>query len=226
VSYQTEEEQLARIGQLWKQYGNKILTLIIIIAVGFYAYKAWLRYESTQAEQASALYQQLIQLNNNVDPSASMSKEQMNSFNHIVSLLKKDYASSIYTQYAELLQAKQSMLAHQPDSAKAALNSVIKTSSDDNIKALATIRLATILIGEGKSGAAKALNDLKNLKQTGAFTVSYQETLGDAYLAMNQINEARAAYQQGLTVAKKDNVQRPLIQIKLDNIVQPGEQQK
>ena len=226
MSYQTEEEQLAKIGQLWKQYGNRILTVIIIIAAAFYGYRAWVKYENAQAEQASALYQQLTQMNSSTRTGTPLTKEQTDSFNHIVSLLKKEYPKSIYAQYASLLQAKQSITDNKPEAAKAALNSVIKTTSDDNIKALATIRLASILTGEGKTGAEKALSDLKALQQPGAFAISYQEALGDAYLAANQSKEARAAYQQALTTAKAENTQRPLIQIKLDNIAQPGESHK
>lgn len=226
MSYQTEEEQLAVIGQLWKKYGNKILTVVVLIAIAFYGYHAWTNYEKEKAAQASALYQQLSQLNSSTHTGTPLTKDQSDSFQHIVSLLKKDYPKSIYAQYAELLMAKQAVDANKPDDAKAALRSVINTAGNTDLKVLATIRLASILTSENEAGAKQALAELQKITQPGAFSIAYENAMGDAYLALKQTDNARKAYQESLKTAKKEGTQRPLVQLKLNNLSQPEEAHK
>ena len=220
MAYQTEEEQLAIIGQTWKKYGNAILAVIVLIAIAFYGYRAWNNHEHKAAEQASSLYQQLTQLNSTTQAGTPLTKEQSDSFKHIVSLLKKDYSNTIYAQYAELLMAKQAMVENKPSEAKSALRSVITTASDTDIKTLASIRLAAILAGESETGAKQALAELKKITHPGALTISYEDALGDTYQILKQTDNARSAYKKALTTAKKENSKRPLIQIKLDNLPQ------
>ncbi len=226
VTYQTEDEQLAVLGQLWKKYGTKVIGVIAVIAIGFYLYNAWNNHLNTKAREASALYQQLTYLNNTVQPGKTLNKEQMKSFNHVVSQLQKDFPDSTYTQYAYLLQAKQAMDINKPEEAKSALNAVITGSDDKNLKELASIRLSHILIGEGKEGAKEALIMLKKTVNPEAFVVSYQEAMGDAYLAVNETGKAHDAYKKALEAAKKDDTSRSLIQIKLNNISPPEEATK
>ena len=142
----------------------------------------------------------------------------MGSFQHNLEKLKKDYSGSIYTQFAYLLKARQQMLANKPEEAKAALQAVLKKTSDKEIKILATLRLASILTGENKAGAQKSLDFLNKITKPGAFKVFHEEALGDAYVALEQTGKARIAYQNAAAIVKETKMYRPSIKLKLSNL--------
>ena len=54
-----EQEQLDTLKAWWKQYGNLITWLLIIVLSAFAAWTAWNNYQSNQSTQASQLYDEL-----------------------------------------------------------------------------------------------------------------------------------------------------------------------
>ena len=54
-----EQEQIATLKAFWNQYGNFILTLITIVLLAIAGWRGWGWYQSRQAADASAVYEQL-----------------------------------------------------------------------------------------------------------------------------------------------------------------------
>ena len=58
----SEEEQLDAIKRWWKSNGTSLIIGVVVAAAGVFAWKAWQNYQDSQAEAASAQYQQLLAL--------------------------------------------------------------------------------------------------------------------------------------------------------------------
>src|SRR5688500_19198308 len=54
-----EQEQLAELKAWWKQHGNRILSIVVAVAVGFAGWVAFRSYSQSQSMQASVLYDSL-----------------------------------------------------------------------------------------------------------------------------------------------------------------------
>ena len=220
MSYQTEEEQLAALGRLWKQYGHWILGAVALVVLSVYGYRAWMQHQHKQAEEASALYGQLTKMyEGSPFGREPLTKEQVATFDHVVEVLQKKFPHSIYLYCAQLLVAKKAMDEGNLRDAKSALKKVMLGVQDPQIKVLASIRLASVLLSEDGIGKKEAINLLKSIKKPGGYSAYYYEVLGDAQIEIGQTSEARASYQKSLDVAKASESQRPFLQMKLDNLV-------
>src|SRR5256885_13737610 len=54
-----EQEQVAELKAWWTQHGNRVLAVVIAVAVAVVGWQGWRRYEHRQAAQASVLYDKL-----------------------------------------------------------------------------------------------------------------------------------------------------------------------
>jgi predicted negative regulator of RcsB-dependent stress response len=69
-SYRTEEEQLEALKRWWQENGRGIvLGVVLALGLGF-GWQAWQTNQQTAAENASILYQQLLQALASPDPNA------------------------------------------------------------------------------------------------------------------------------------------------------------
>ena len=48
-----EQEQISELKAWWARYGNLVTTLLLVAAVGVFAWQAWNWYQRNQAAQAS-----------------------------------------------------------------------------------------------------------------------------------------------------------------------------
>ena len=57
MAYETEEEQVEKIKDMWRRHGMPLLTGVAIALAGVFGWQAWNNYQDTQARNASTLYQ-------------------------------------------------------------------------------------------------------------------------------------------------------------------------
>jgi predicted negative regulator of RcsB-dependent stress response len=205
-----EQEQLASLKAWWKQYGNLITWLLIIVLAGYAAWTGWNKYQQSQAMQASQLYLELQK--------AVQSKDNA-KVQRVAADMESKFGNTAYAQMSALAAAKTAFDANDLKTAKARLQWILAEGHDEEYKALAKIRLSGILLDE------KAFDEgLKVL--SGDFPVQYAamaaDRKGDIYLAQAKTQDARAAYQAALEKMDEGNPGRQLIQIKLDAIGGPA----
>ncbi|WP_300328870.1 tetratricopeptide repeat protein [Accumulibacter sp.] len=214
-----EQEQIAELKAWWKQYGNLVTTLATVASLGVIAWQGWNWYQRNQAVQASAAYAVLQKavLDNDAQRIKAASGE----------LLEK-YGSTTYAALAALKAAHMASAANDTKTAKLQLQWVAERASDD-LRDLARLRLATLLIDE--KAYDEALAQLERAT-AGGFAARVAEVRGDVFAAQGKKAEARTAYQAALTrldeTAKKDGraagvqdrqaaaAYRELVQQKLD----------
>ena len=55
MAYETEDEQVEKIKEMWRQHGVPLLTGVAIALAGVFGWHAWNNYQDTQARNASTL---------------------------------------------------------------------------------------------------------------------------------------------------------------------------
>lgn len=205
-----EQEQLASLKAWWRQYGNLITWVLIIVLAAYAAWTGWNKYQQSQSVQASQLFMELQK---------AVEAKDNARVQRVAADMESKFGNTAYAQMSGLAAAKSAFDANDLKTAKARLQWVAKEGKDEEFKALAKIRLAGILLDE------KAFDEgLKLLSGdfSGPYVVMAADRRGDIYLAQGKIQDARAAYQSALEKMDEQNPGRQLIQIKLDAVGAPA----
>ena len=201
-----EQEQLATLKSVWKQYGNAVTWVVIILLGAYAAWVQWGNYQSGQSAQASQLYDEVQK---------SVAAKDNAKVQRVSADLKEKFATTAYAPMAALVAAKNAFDVGDLKAAKAQLQWVVDAGKNDNYRSLAKIRLAGILLDEKSYDEAQ-----KQL--SGDFPAELQPELadrqGDIYVALNKIDDAKKSYQLALDKMTEKSPGRQLVQIKLDAI--------
>lgn len=198
-----EQEQLEEFKHFWKQYGNLISWVLIVVFGSYAAWNGWNYWQRSQAVQASVLYDEVERAAVGGDTGRV---EQ--AFKDI----QDKYGRTTYARQAGLLAAK--VLADQgkADAARAALQWVAEGSSDEGYEAVARLRLAALL------AQSKAYDDA--LKQLGSglppsFEPLAADRRGDIYELQGKKDQAKAEYLKAWQGLAADADYRALVEVKL-----------
>ncbi len=201
-----EQEQLDALKAWWKQYGNLITWVMIVVLAAFSGWKAWGIYLTRQSGQASMLFEELQK---------AVQEKDKTKVLRAASDVQEKYASTDYAQMAGLLAAKFVFDENDLKTAKSQLVWVQENGKTVEFRSLAKIRLSGILLDE------KAYDEAAKLL-TGAFPADLASVVadrqGDIFMAQNRIDEARAAYQSALAKMTDKNPGYQLVQLKLDAV--------
>jgi len=199
--YRTEEEQVEALRRWWSENGRSIIVAIILaLGVGF-GWQGWKQYDQNQREEASGIYQQML----NTMGAADLSPQQKALAVELADQLKQDYSSSTYAQFAALLLARMAVVENDYAEAEAQLRWVLgKADKGSDTAWIAQLRLARVLAARGDSEQA-----LKILEQAGEspYQASYAVARGDILLGLNRQDEARQAYATAQALAGTDGSQ-------------------
>jgi predicted negative regulator of RcsB-dependent stress response len=205
-----EQEQLAELKAWWARYGNFILTVVTIVLFGFAAYNGWQWYQREQAGQAAGVYGQLEKAigARDVDKAGALSE-----------MLTGKYGGTAYAPMAALQVARLQAEAGKTDRARESLQWIIDNAPQAELKAIARVRLAGVLLDEQKyDEALKALaGDVP-----AAHATAVADRRGDVLVAQGKLDEARAAYAEALAKADLQHPLRQIIQLKLDALPSSG----
>jgi predicted negative regulator of RcsB-dependent stress response len=205
-----EQEQLAELKAWWNKYGNFILTVVTVLLLGFAAYNGWQWYQREQAAQAAGVYGQLEK---------ALAARDVDKAGAYADMLASKYGSTAYASMAALQAARAHAEAGKADRARELLQWVIDKSSQGELRAIAQVRLAGVLLDEKKyDEALKVLGG----DVPAAQAVAVADRRGDVLMAQNKIDEARAAYAEALAKADAQHPLRQLIQFKLDALPPSG----
>ena len=207
----SEEEQLDVVKRWWKENGTSLIAGAVLAAAGVFGWNAWQNYQEGQSEAASARYQQLV----TITAANSLEEEQRAAARELISELTDQHGRTLYAELAQLLEARLAVQEGDLTAAKAALERVADSSSRRYVQSLAWLRLARIEIAEGNPEVALALLDQPI---TDTLAAQQANVRGDAYLALNQPEQAREAWQAALEIAQTQNQPLYGVQFKLDDI--------
>ena len=199
-----EQEQLAELKAWWDKRGNLVLSTIIIICLVIAGYNAWRYYQRTQAVSAGAVFDQL--------QAAAAAGDKAKTRDAAGTLLAS-YGGSSYAPLGALIAARTLFDAGEIQTAKAQLQWVIDNSREDELKHVARIRLAGLLLDE------KLYDDglrLLDATRPAHFDALYLDRRGDLLLAQGKSAEARTAWQDALSKADSKGSLRGSLQLKIE----------
>lgn len=199
-----EQDQLDAFRAFWKQYGNTILLALTLVLLAVGGWRGWAAYQQRQATTAAGLYAQLEE---------AVRTKNLERLKEATQTLTDQYGRTVYGGMAALLAARSHAEAGDVAAAKAALKWAVERASESEIKLVARLRLAGLLLDE------KAYDDglaLLTGVEAGAFEPLFADRRGDLLQASGRTDDARSAYRAALERLEPNAALRPWVQIKLD----------
>lgn len=198
-----EQEQLDELKHFWKQYGNLITWILIVVLGAVASWNGYQYWQSRQAAQASVMFDEVEK----VVRSGDLDKAER-AFHD----MRDRFAGATYTQHAALLLARMAFDAGKADKAKISLGWVADHGKDEGLSALAKLRLAAILMDE------KAFDDA--LKQLQSLPAGYEalaaDRRGDIFALQGKAEQAKAEYQRAYSAMDDQSPYRRIVMVKLN----------
>ncbi len=199
-----EQEQLDQLKHFWKQYGNAITWLLIVVLGVFASWNFYNYWQRNQATQAAGLYDEVERVSKAADTT---------QLERVFLDMKERFPGSIYAHQAGLLVAKQQFESGNVDGAKSALTWVSEKSPDSGLQSIARLRLAAVL-SESKdyTGAIKLVE--------GTFPAAFEalaaDRRGDILILQDKREDAIAAFNKAFKLFEERSDYRRLVEIKLN----------
>ena len=207
-----EQEQLDQLKAFWKQYGNLITWLLILLLGGYAAWNGWNWYQRDQGSKAGSLYDEL-------DRAAQAGDSDRAT--RIFADMKERYPGATFTQQAGLIAARVAAEKGQYDAASASLAWVADKASDDDYRSIARLRLAGLLLDTKKY--EEALKQVDAVTGGPEFIALANDRRGDILLTQGKSAEAQAAYLKAWTAMDPKIDYRRVVEAKLNVLgVQPA----
>lgn len=213
--YMTEEEQLQRIREWFKQYGLTIFISIIVAITASIGWRLWQSQHETMLMRASVTYESMLISISNHDSANAMKQAQF---------IVQQYPHSPYAALAAFMQAKIEIEQNNYANAEKTLFWAVDNAPNKPIKNIAILRLARLLIADGKANQAI---DLTMRIRDKSFYPLVMAIRGDGFTALQEIGEARDAYEKALAAFTENPslVNNPiyqLIKMKLNSLPAAG----
>jgi predicted negative regulator of RcsB-dependent stress response len=201
-----EQEQLDEIKHFWKQYGNAITWVLIVVLGAYAAWNGYQYWQRSQAAQAAALFDEI----ENVARSGDADK-----LSRAFTEMKDRFATTAYAQQAGLLVSKSLYESGKLDEAKATLTWVAEKSADPGYASVGRLRLAGVLMD------AKSYDEALKVLDTGMpgeFAALQADRRGDIYLAQGKRLEAKAEFLKAFKAFDERTDYRRLVLVKLNSL--------
>ena len=198
-----EQEQLAALKAWWNDHGGAIIlgATLVLAAVG--AWNAWTWYQRSQSAQAAVLYDALQK---------AARANDLKTTRETAGAILENFPRSAYAPLAALVSAKVQFQAGDLKTARAQLQWVIDHARSDEIRSIATLRLASVLLDDNEPDAALKILEAKPHP---GFEALYASQRGDILATQKKRSEARAAYKTALEKAGAGPL-RDALRLKLD----------
>jgi predicted negative regulator of RcsB-dependent stress response len=198
-----EQEQLAALKAWWKDHGGSVALGAVLVAAVVAAWTGWQWYQRSQSAQAAALYDTLQK---------AARANDLKATRDTAGSILENYPRSAYAPLAALVSAKVQFQAGDLKTARAQLQWVLEHAKSDEIRSIAALRLASVLLDDKEPDAAlKALEG----RPHPAFETLYAAQRGDILSVQMKRAEARAAYKSALEKAEPGPL-RETLRLKLE----------
>ena len=200
-----EQEQMEALKAWWKDKGGLILTALSIVLLVVAGWNGWNWYQRSQAASAGVLYEQLQRAARTSDVKA---------VRDAAGALLEQYPRTAYAGLAALISAKLHFQTGDAKTARAQLQWAMDNSRSEEVRTIARLRLASVMLDEN------ALDDAARIvggKAPAGFEALYFSMRGDILVAQKKTADARAAYKSALDQGSKlDPSVREIVRLKLD----------
>ena len=207
----TDDEQKEQMKSFAKRYGSPIVTGVLLAVTAAFGWQWWEKNQSVTSSNATVQYQNILNKagSSNDDKAFAALKAEAEK---IIS----DYPDTAQALQTQLLLAQLAFDKQDYTTANTVLSAATKSKvKDEGLKAIASLRLAYTQIEQNKlDDALKTLDSIKIVE----FSPSVQEARGDIYVAKQDLESAKKAYQAAWDALVKREQPKELLQIKLANL--------
>ena len=203
---ETDEQRLEHIKDWWKENASSVITGLLLGLALLFGAKSWFAYQDRKAEEASNIYASMM---------GALSRGDDNLVNDRAGVLIGEYSSTPYATLAALALAKVKLEQGVPEAAHAELQWALDNAGSRKMKPLIRLRLAQVMVAEGKLDEAEAL--LAQSRAENAFAPLYNELQGDILASRGAVDQARAEYEIALAALPPESAEHRLLQLKYDN---------
>jgi predicted negative regulator of RcsB-dependent stress response len=190
--YLTDDEQLEHVKRVAAEYGPWTVGAVVLGLAFVVGYRYYQSHQDQRALAAAAEFDAMA--------SAVQRKDQAMA-RQIADGLNKDFPGSPYADQAQLALAGLYVDQGEDANAIAPLTQVMDHAKDAELKQVARLRLARVLIDQGKpDDALKLLSG-----DSAAFAARYHDVRGDAYYAKKEPQKAAQEYEAALAEAAGGN---------------------
>lgn len=201
-----EQEQLDQLKHFWNTWGTPISAGVLVVMGGLAAWNGYQYWQNRQASQAAALLDAV--------EVAAQAKDQ-SRVEQAFADIKTKYAGTPQADMAGFALAKTMQEAGNLDAAKSALGWVAEQSSDTGYKAIAKLRLASVLIEQKQFDAA-----LQQLQ--GSFPPEFEgvaaDRKGDVLMLLERRSDAVAEYLRAYKALDETIEYRRMVEVKLNGL--------
>lgn len=206
----TEEEQIESIRNFVRQYGPAVVIAIVLSLGGTYGYRSWETSQQVERESASTAYEGLIAAIIALPVTEEATSEAIGM---MVESLKATHPESTYAVFASLQMARLSVEDGDYAAAEQEFRWALD-NADASLEPLIRIRLARVLKADNRSDQALEVLDKKI--ELYAYGSSWHETRGDVLLMLEEMDQAREAYQ--IAVNTSGELTAPSLVMKLEDL--------
>lgn len=203
-----EQEKIDGLKSWWEVYGTLAIIIVATFTAGIFGTQAWKYYQKQQADQAAELFVSLQEIEVDRDPK---------KIGDAASLLMEGFPSSGFASRAALISARASLDTNDVQNARNQLQWLLVNSEEAELKDLARLRLAGLMLDEKKYGEALKLLESKHSE---FFAGLYGDLKGDVLAAKGNISEARVAYKMAMDKIDRNGTHYKIVQMKLDALIE------
>ena len=198
-----EQESLDNIKAFWQKFGSIISAVLILIFGSIAAYNGYQWWQRDKSAQAAAMYDEVERAVKGGDSA---------KINRAFADMKDRFGGTTYAAQAGLLAAKTLYDKGQAAEAKEPLQWVSAHASDESYKAIAKLRLSSILF------ETKAYDEAIKLTEglPKEFDALAADRRGDILLAQGKRDEAKAAFEKAYKDMDERTEYRRLVEVKLN----------
>ena len=183
--YLTDDEQLEHVKRLTAEYGPWMLGAVVLGLAFVFGFRYYEGYRNERAMQAASRFTGMT---------SALQHDDRAQARQIADALIKDFPNSPYADQAKMTLARLAVDDGEDANAIPPLTQVMENSKDMELRHIARLRLARVLIDQGKpDDAIKTLSD-----EPGAFAARYHEVRGDAYYVKKDLQLASTEYEAAL----------------------------
>ena len=186
----------------WSDYGWYVIGGVVIGATLLFGFNYYQDADIAAQEAASTQYDA---------ETRAIVEGDLEASEAAAAQLSADYGNTSYNAQSKLSMARLYMDQNRDQDAAESLQSLLAMTGFDNLKHIGRVRLAKILLYQGKPEEVIALLEGQDNE---AFAARYAEVRGDAYVALDQPDDAREEYQAAL-LETLPTVDQGLVQLKL-----------
>ena len=210
MSALSDDEQLDSLKSFAKKYGSAMISGILIALIAFFGWEYWQKKNLAVSQTETAKVQQLM------DSARTVQGDAFSQLSTAADSIMKESPDSVQAIQAQLVMAKLAYDKADYANAEKALKKVENAKDGDaGLLQVVKLRLAYAQLAQKKYD--EALKTLTAVNDP-AFKATAEEARGDIYVAKNDIENAKKAYQNAWNTLVERKEERQILQIKLESV--------